>query len=133
MPPLPPLSRHLRHTARSVLTAGVVVAASLGIGAAGYHLFERLPWLDSELNAAMILTGMGPLHHPATVGGKVFVSAYALFSGLVFISMAALILAPTARRVLHRMHLDLHATTTTTATATTPHQSSASSVQSSPR
>lgn len=78
------------------------------MGAIGYHLFENLPWVDSFLNASMILAGMGPVDHLETTGGKIFATCYALFSGLVFLSMAVLLLTPVVRRILHRLHLDIH-------------------------
>ena len=99
----------LRHVARGVALAAILVLGSLGIGTLGYHVFEHLPWLDAELNAAMILGGMGPVDHIGSVGGKIFASAYALFAGLVFLSCAALVFAPLAKRTLHRLHLDMHA------------------------
>ncbi len=95
--------------ARGVSMAVVLVLGSLGLGTLGYHSLEHLSWLDAELNAAMILGGMGPVNPIATVGGKVFASAYALFAGLVFLSCAALVFTPLAKRTLHRLHLDIHA------------------------
>ena len=108
--PLPPLSTLVRHTARGSALAAIIIALSLGIGTLGYHAFEHLPWLDAELNAAMILTGMGPIDHVQTVAGKVFASCYALYSGIAFLSTVALVLAPLAKRTLHRLHLDMHET-----------------------
>jgi hypothetical protein len=83
----------------------IVVAVALFIGAAGYHATEGLPWLDAVLNAAMLLSGMGPLHNPQTAAGKVFATCYALFSGLAFVALTGLMLAPVMHRVLHRFHL----------------------------
>lgn len=83
-----------------------VIAAALGIGVLGYHVLGELNWIDSLLNASMILGGMGPvdpLHSPAA---KLFASSYALFSGLAFIGIASLIIAPFAHRLLHRFHLE---------------------------
>ena len=83
-----------------------IVAASLGVGILGYHFCEDLGWLDSFLNAAMILSGMGPvqeLHHDA---GKWFAAFYALFSGVAFITVAGVVFAPVVHRFLHKFHLD---------------------------
>ncbi len=83
-----------------------VIVFSLGMGVVGYHYFEGLSWLDSLLNASMILTGMGPvdvLHRPAS---KLFASFYSLFSGIVFLSTVALLLAPIAHRFLHFFHIE---------------------------
>ena len=74
---------------------------------AGYHGLEGLSWIDSFLNAAMILSGMGPANELHTVGGKLFAGIYAIFSGVIFISMAAVLLAPAIRRFLHRFHLEV--------------------------
>jgi len=86
-----------------------IVAASLGIGIVGYHLTEGLGWLDSLLNASMILSGMGPVsdlhHNPA----KWFASFYALFSGVAFITTVGVIFAPVVHRFLHRFHLEMDA------------------------
>jgi len=83
-----------------------VVAASLAIGMAGYHGLERLSWLDSFLNAAMLLGGMGPLAAPQTYAGKLFAGCYALYCGLVVIAVAGIVLVPVAHRILHRFHLE---------------------------
>jgi hypothetical protein len=72
----------------------------------GYHFFEKLPWLDALLNASMILGGMGPVNPIVTSSGKVFASIYALFSGLIFLVVAGLQVAPVVHRIIHRMHLD---------------------------
>ena len=105
----PLLSRQLffRRLARSTCIGLALVAASLGVGVVGYHLTEGLGWLDSLLNASMILGGMGPvneLHHNA---GKWFASFYALFSGVMFLVMAGVIFAPVVHRFLHKFHLDI--------------------------
>ena len=83
-----------------------MVAASLAIGMAGYHGLERLSWLDSFLNAAMLLGGMGPLAAPQTYAGKLFAGCYALYCGLVVIAVAGIVLVPVAHRILHRFHLE---------------------------
>jgi hypothetical protein len=89
----------------SGLAAGVV-AGSLAIGAAGYHWLAKLPWIDALLNASMILTGMGPVDRMETAAGKLFASAYALFSGIAFVSMIALLFAPLIHRFFHALHVD---------------------------
>ncbi|MFO1494623.1 MAG: hypothetical protein U1F26_08190 [Lysobacterales bacterium] len=81
-----------------------LLAASLGIGIAGYMVLEQLSPLDAFLNAAMLLGGMGPVHLPATAGGKLFAGCYALYAGLVFIVTAAMILSPVVHRILHKFH-----------------------------
>jgi len=78
----------------NLLIAVVVLAVCLGIGIVGYHVFADLGWIDSLHNAAMILSGMGPVNIIRTVRGKVFASSYAIFSGVAFISTIGIILAP---------------------------------------
>ncbi len=89
-----------------VLFALVIIVFSLGMGIAGYHYLAKLSWLDSLLNASMIMTGMGPvdvLHSPSA---KIFASFYSLYSGIVFLSTVALLLAPIAHRFLHFFHIE---------------------------
>ena len=73
----------------------------------GYHVLDGLPWLDAALNAAMILTGMGPVNPISTPAAKIFAIGYALFSGVFFLTMVAVLLTPALHHFLHRFHLDL--------------------------
>jgi len=102
----PPLSR--RHFVQRLLRhfAGMiaVLACSLLIGMCGYAYFEGLPWVDAFLNAAMLLGGMGPVETPQTEAGKLFAGCYALYSGLVFLVITGIALAPVLHRVLHQFH-----------------------------
>ena len=86
--------------------ASGLVGFSLGLGILGYHLIAGLNWVDALLNAAMILTGMGPVNVMDSDAAKLFASAYALFSGLVFIGATGILLAPVFHRVLHHFHLE---------------------------
>jgi hypothetical protein len=104
--PLLPRSLFLRRVLRHVLVALAVLFLSLGLGVLGYRSIEHLSWLDALLNASMILGGMGPVDIMHTDGGKLFASAYALFSGVAFLAVAGILVAPIAHRVLHRLHLD---------------------------
>ncbi len=89
---------------KSALWASLVVAVSLFIGVVGYHGFEHLPWIDALMNASMILGGMGPVDQLKSVGGKLFASFYALYSGLVLIGLMGLLLAPVFHRLLHSFY-----------------------------
>jgi hypothetical protein len=89
--------------------AGVAMALvtfSLGLGTLGYHYYADLGWLDSFYNAAMILTGMGPVNKIETPPGKLFSSFYALFSGIAFLSTVGIFFAPIAHRMMHLLHVE---------------------------
>ncbi|MGH8124435.1 MAG: hypothetical protein ACREPK_01115 [Rhodanobacteraceae bacterium] len=96
----------LRRIGRTLAACSAVIVVSLVIGMLGYRLTEGMDWLDAFLNASMILGGMGPvdaMHHEA---GKLFAGLYALYSGLVLVGTAGLLLAPFMHRLLHRFHLE---------------------------
>lgn len=81
-------------TGELVVVAGMLIVAGLLVGMVGYHVFEGLDWIDSFANAAMILGGMGPFGPLQYTAGKLFAGFYALFSGLVFIALIAVLLSP---------------------------------------
>lgn len=92
---------------RSFAATLAIVIVSLAFGTAGYSYFGQMAWDDGLLNAAMILTGMGPVEpHLETRAGKLFATFYALYSGLAFLSMVAIIMAPVLHRFLHHFHLE---------------------------
>jgi len=82
----------------------VLVLGSITIGMAGYEHYERLAWRDAFMNSAMLLSGMGPVNAPQSNGGKLFAGFYALYAGLIFIVVAALLGAPLFHRILHKLH-----------------------------
>src|SRR4030088_661644 len=88
------------------LAAFSAVAVALGIGVLGYRWLGGLPWVDSLLNASMILGGMGPVDPLKSDAAKVFASFYALFSGLFFIALLGFILAPFVHRIMHHLHIE---------------------------
>jgi hypothetical protein len=90
---------------QSAMAGLVMVVISLAVGMAGYAYFEGLNWIDAFVNAAMILSGMGPLHDPDSTGGKLFAGIYALYSGFAVLVIAAVTFAPAVHRMLHRFHL----------------------------
>src|SRR6266516_3732548 len=104
--PLLSRAKFVRRVARRLLLALFLVGIALGIGVLGYHLIGGLSWIDSLLNASMILGGMGPVDPLRSSAAKIFASCYALFSGLAFIGIASVIIAPFAHRILHRFNLD---------------------------
>jgi hypothetical protein len=105
--PLPPRAELAGRLVRHGAIAGAMIAGSLAIGVIGYHITAGLPWIDALLNASMILTGMGPVDPLPSTGAKLFASAYAVFSGVAFLTIVAVLLAPLVHRFLHRFHLEL--------------------------
>lgn len=92
--------------AYSLFISLMLIVVSLAVGMTGYHLLEHLNWLDSFLDASMLLGGMGPVHTPVTWGGKLFAGLYALYCGLAVIAVTGVMLAPVAHRVLHKLHAE---------------------------
>lgn len=98
----------IRRASRHLLVGIAIVAIADGVGTIGYHVAAGLSWLDAFLNASMILSGMGPVDHMSTPAAKVFSALYALFSGVVFIGVMGVVLAPWAHRMLHVVTLEEH-------------------------
>ena len=96
----------MRRLAVCIGIAVSLVLIALFVGIAGYHWLAGYGWVDSLLNASMILGGMGPVGFLTNTGAKVFASAYALFSGLVFIAVIGIVFAPITHRMLHKFHID---------------------------
>jgi hypothetical protein len=92
--------------ARSIALGLLITAFALGIGMLGYHSFEPMSWVDAFVNAAMILSGMGPVSILQTNAGKIFAGCYALFSGLAFITILGIIFVPGIHRFLHKFHME---------------------------
>ena len=94
---------------RAILHFGAalfVLLAALLLGMAIYHFTEQLDWIESFLNASMLLGGMGPVDKPCTTAGKIGAGLYALFAGLVFVGAVGVMGAPWLHRMLHRLHLE---------------------------
>jgi hypothetical protein len=102
---LAPPEVFVRRIAKSLSVGLGLIAASLAVGMAGYMALEGLGMIDAFLNAAMLLSGMGPLHAPATAEGKLFAGIYAIYCGFAVLGIAAVIFAPLLHRLMHRFHL----------------------------
>jgi hypothetical protein len=103
-----PVASHPVFIARlsfNFIVASIIIGISLFAGMWGYHDLCELGWMDSFVNASMILSGMGPLASPTNDAGKIFAGCYALYSGLVLVLSSGLIIAPIAHRLLHRLHV----------------------------
>jgi hypothetical protein len=105
--PLASRCTFLLRMARYLALSLVIIVGSLTIGVLGYHYTEGLPWLDSLLNASMILGGMGPVDSIRTTSGKWFASFYSLFSGMVLLVAVGVLIAPVFHRFLHHFHLEI--------------------------
>jgi hypothetical protein len=97
------VKRQLNH----FLIVLAIIGGSLFWGMLGYHLIEKMPWVDAFLNTAMLLGGMGPVDQMHTNAGKIFAGIYALYSGIVFLIVAGVLFAPSFHRMLHHFHLDM--------------------------
>ena len=104
--PLLPRDLFVKRIVKHLLLGAITIFFSLMIGIIGYHYFGGLSWIDSLLNASMILGGMGPVNELHTDSGKIFASLYALFSGIIFLVTVGIIIAPAVHRFLHRLHID---------------------------
>jgi uncharacterized membrane protein len=105
--PLPHKQHFYNKLKKSVLTGTLFLLVSLGIGVTGYRFFFNISWLDSLVNASMILTGMGPVDKAETDGAKIFSSVYAIYSGVAFLTSVAVILGPVVHRFLHKFRIDI--------------------------
>jgi hypothetical protein len=104
--PLAPRHVFFGRILRNIFVAAIILFICLLIGIFGYHYIGHITWIDSIHNASMILSGMGPVADIKNVSGKLFSSAYALFSGVVFITNIGFILAPAAHRLFHSLHVE---------------------------
>jgi hypothetical protein len=104
--PLASARRFRRRLLRNGAAALGLVAVSLAIGMVGYRAIEGYAWVDAFLSASMILSGMGPVGEVRSTAGKLFAGCYALYSGLVLVLSASLVLAPLVHRLLHRLHVE---------------------------
>lgn len=104
--PLAPIPVFVKRLIASLAIAFCLIGLALTIGVVGYHSLGGFGWVDSLLEASMILGGMGPVNQLKGDGVKIFASMYALFSGLIFIAVLGLVLSPVAHRVLHKFHVD---------------------------
>jgi hypothetical protein len=104
--PLLPKHLFLRRLGWHALLAAAIVGGSLAVGVIGYHTIEGWSWLDSLLEASMILSGMGPVRELHSNAGKLFASLYALYSGIALLTTIGVLSAPIFHRFLHHFHLE---------------------------
>ncbi len=104
--PIASKSKFYLRVLRGLVLNLVVLTLSLGMGMLGYHVFGKLTWIDSFLNASMILTGMGPVNELHSDAAKLFSGFFALYSGLAFLTCMAVLVTPILHRFLHKFHFD---------------------------
>jgi hypothetical protein len=106
--------RFKQRVAKYAFVAAGIIGVSWILGGAGYYYFSGgdkpdqppLDWVSAFYNAAMILSGMGPVDDLYTKTAKIFASIYALFSGITFLSATSIFFAPFVHRFLHVLHVD---------------------------
>jgi hypothetical protein len=104
-----PVASRRKFLIRMLIAIGlwiVLTMVGLAIGIAGYAAFEGMSFVDAYVNAAMILSGMGPLGELKTTAGKIFAGSYAILSGLIIVIATGFVLAPIFHRILHRFHVE---------------------------
>jgi hypothetical protein len=101
-----PRKLFLKRLSRNMLIGSSLIFGSLALGMLGYRHFEKMSWVDAYVNAAMILSGMGPVSNLETDGGKIFAGTYALFSGIVFLVIIAIVFTPVVHRLFHKFHME---------------------------
>jgi len=106
--PVAPLKVFVRRVVCNLLIGFALIAFSLSLGMIGYSHFEKMDLVDAFENAAMILSGMGPVDTLETRGGKIFAGIYALFSGIIFLVVIAIIIAPIFHRFFHQFLIKDH-------------------------
>ena len=104
---LPHKSHFYNKLIKSIVLGTIFLIVSLAIGVVGYHYYFNITWLDSLVNASMILTGMGPVDRAETDGAKWFSSIYAIYSGVAFLTSVAVIFGPIVHRFLHQFKIDI--------------------------
>jgi hypothetical protein len=104
--PLLPTRLFLWRLGRQLGLGAILIAFSLGLGTSGYHFLNGAAWIDSFVDAAMIMAGMGQVNPLGGTAGKLFAACYALYCGVVFILVSGLLLGPFFHRVLHRFHIE---------------------------
>lgn len=97
----------VRRTARrNLMITAVLIGVSLTIGMLGFHFTAGYGLVESFSQAALLLGGEGPSGAYPNDPSRVFAGVYALYSGLAYILVTALLLAPVFSHVLKRHHID---------------------------
>ena len=84
--------------------AAVIECLAVALGAVGYRSLEGLGWLDAVANAAMVMTGNGPMNELKTPGGTLFAAVDALIGKAVYVLVVAVLLTPVVHRLPHSFY-----------------------------
>ncbi len=93
---------------RHAVLVALMLSGALLLGVVGFWVTSRfarepMSMMDSFVDSSMLLGGMGPVK----CGGidsdlcRLFASLYALFCGLLFVTIMGILAAPLAHRLLH--------------------------------
>ena len=96
----------ISQTRKGVILSISLLLLSILIGMCGFKYFCFISWTDCFLNASMLLTGMGPVDEPETDAGKIFAGIYALYSGIIFLSITGLIMVPVFHKYIHKLNIE---------------------------
>ncbi len=89
-----PIHSFVRHFLRNLVLGSAILILILFIGLIGYRYFENTGWIDSYVNAAMIVSGVGTLTDPKTTEGKIFVGTYSILGSASFLLVVAVVFSP---------------------------------------
>lgn len=85
----------------------IIETLTIFIGSLGFHFIEGLSWLNSILNATMVITGNGPSFEAHSNTGKIFQIIFSVAGVIIFVLVISVILVPVFHRVLHSFHFDV--------------------------
>jgi hypothetical protein len=111
LPVIPRLHPAVRPRARRNLRLAIIlIVLSLLGGMAGFHYTGGYGLVESFSQAALLLGGEGPSGAYPNDPTRIFAGIYALYSGLTYIVLSALLLSPVFSSVLKRHHVDVGST-----------------------
>jgi hypothetical protein len=100
-----PLPQFFGRIVWSLVVAAIIDGVALVVGAVGLRRLEGLDWMDAWLNAALMITGNGPIAHAQSIAGKTFMFFYALGGVLIFAAVISVVMVPIFHRMLHAFHV----------------------------
>ncbi len=89
-----------------ILLALAIEFTTVLFGSLGFHYIEGLGWLNSMLNATMVITGNGPVFEAQNNASKIFQIFFSIFGVIIFVLVISAILVPVLHRILHIFNMD---------------------------